>query len=466
MITRLRLSLSLLMILSAAGSRATAADAANVTPPEAKLEVDGLALIRTWLPPVYPPAELKAKKSGMVTVRFIVDSAGHVTQARALEDSDQAFVESAVAAVKSWEFAPAMESGKAVACCLDTLVAYSPAVGQQKKSAAMIAPENLTLTAAPRTAAVAKVAPSGDYPEVLVERKLPGTVRFSGVVTPEGRATAVHVAGATHVDFILPALRALERWEFKPAMQGDLPVRAPVEGFVTFDAITGKPAEILEANGITAPDGTPPSITPAPSFMIDPIWPLDALLAGEGGAATVEFRVTESGMVRDVQVRDATKPEFGQALAAAVETWGFDRPIEHNQAVAISLLKHAEFKAIPLDATDTTDPVTRVVLAMRRGEVQGAKGLDGKLAPIYVVRPDYPAALKAAGSPAGGADIDVVIDREGRVRLPRVVSATQPEFAWAAATVVTQWIFNVPRRGGQPVDVKVRIPFHFAAAQN
>ncbi len=434
--------------------------------PTEKLDADGLALVRTWVPPTYPPAELKAKKSGMVTVRFIVDETGRVTRARALEDSDAAFAESAVAAVKSWGFTPATEAGHAVACCLETLVAYSPTVGQQKVSAAMIPPERLTLTPAPRTSPVAKVAPPGDYPDVLVERKLPGKVRFKSVVTVEGRAIATRITGASHVEFVLPALRALEQWEFQPAQQGDLAVRSPVEGLVTFDEIIGKPEEILEANGITAPDGTPPPITPMPSFMVDPVMPLEPLLAGEKGSATVEFRVMESGAVRDVKVREATRPEYGEALAAAVESWGFDRPIDHNRAVAISLLKHAEFKAIPLDAASVSDPLTRVVLAMRRGEIHGAKGLDQKLAPIYGVRPDYPAALKAAGGPAGRAEIDVVIDRDGRVRLPRVSSATQAEFGWAAATAVAQWVFTAPRRGGEPVDVKARIPFEFAALDN
>jgi outer membrane biosynthesis protein TonB len=41
------------------------------------------------------------------------------------------------------------------------------------------------------------------------------------------------------------------------------------------------------------------------------------------------------------------------------------------------------------------------------------------------------------------------------------VSATNAEFGWSAATAVSQWVFKAPLRGGQPVDVKVRIPFDF-----
>jgi TonB family protein len=59
--------------------------------------------------------------------------------------------------------------------------------------------------------------------------------------------------------------------------------------------------------------------------------------------------------------------------------------------------------------------------------------------------------------------IDFVIDRDGRARLPQIISATSEEFGWAAATAVAQWVFRPPLRGGQPVDIKVRIPFSFKA---
>jgi TonB family protein len=140
--------------------------------------------------------------------------------------------------------------------------------------------------------------------------------------------------------------------------------------------------------------------------------------------------------------------------------------VENNHVVTVTLAKHEEFKAVPIDgvaAGEATDPVERIVQKLRRGEIGGAKGLDEKLTPLYRLRPEYPQSLKAAGGPKGAAEIEFVIDREGRVRLPRIVSATLEEFGWAAATAVTQWVFKAPRRGGEPADVKVRVPFEFAA---
>jgi len=427
-----------------------------------ELAVEGSALLRDWTPPIYPAAALKSRRSGMVNVRLIVDANGGVTAARALEDeSDADFVAPALAAVKTWRFAPAIENGKSVACCLDTAVLFSPAVGQEKKSS--IPPESQIFRPAPRTPAKPKSAPAGDYPSVLLDRKLAGAVRFHCVVNAEGKLLATRIIAASHSDFVLTALDALQRWEFIPGMQGDLPVTSEVDGVVSFDSIVGKPEEVFEANSITAPDGTPATVTPEPRVVSDPVWPLDLLLKGEGGSASVEFTVSENGLVHNVHVHEATQPEFGRALVAALESWAFSRPMESGRGVSVPLMKRAEFTAIPLDAAADSDPLARLVLALRHGEIGGAKGLDEKLTSLYRVSPNYPAALMADGAPAGRAEIEFIIDRTGRARLPRIVSASRDEFGWSAATAVAQWVFKPPHRGGAPVDVRVKIPFEFAA---
>jgi TonB family protein len=443
-----------------------AADAPAAT--EEKLVADGPALLREWQPPLYPGALLKARQSGMVNVRVVVDANGKITAARALEDSDAPFVEAAIAAVNQWTFAPALENGQPVDSCVDTLVTFSPAVGQQKPTRNNLPPSDQQVVPASRVSPRAQFAPPGDYPAVLSERKFAGVLRFGCVVTTDGRVVQPRILAASHVDFVLPALEALQKWEFSPAMQGDLVVQQPVDGKMTFDALVGRIDEMLAANGITAPDGSAPTVTPEPLIVVDPVLPVDALLKGEGGSATVDFTVGETGSVKNIRVREATHPEFGDALAAALEAWAFARPVENNRTVEVELTRRVEFAAVPVDATSETegDGLTRLVMALRAGGIGGARGLDGKLTPIYQVRPEYPRTLKEQGGPAGKAEIEFVIDREGRVRLPRIASATHPEFGWAAATAVSQWVFNPPRRAGEPVDIKVKIPMTFAALEN
>ena len=420
------------------------------------LPADGPALLREWAPPVYPPAALKTKQGGFVSVRVVVDAQGQPEKVRALEDSDEAFIEAALAAVKQWRFAPAVERGQAVPCCLDTLVTFSPAQGQRKRQAGDVPPADQTFNLSPRTPPRARVTPEMPYPDSLAERQLTGKVQFACQVTTEGRARAPRVLAATHADFVLPALEALRHWEFDPAMQGDLPVEAGVEARIAFEPLVGRSAEVLAANGITGLDGGEPSPSPKPVMASDPVWPVERLLAGETGTADVEFTVTESGQVREVRVSAASHPDFGYALAAAMERWAFEPPLQDGRGQSVRLRRHVAFEL----SGSEQDPVGRLAAALRADAISGAKGLDERLMPVYQVAPRYPWSLRQ-DPVAGQAQIEAIVDRTGRVRLPRVVTATHEAFGWAAATAVAEWVFRAPRRAGEPVDVKVRIPFNF-----
>jgi TonB family protein len=106
----------------------------------------------------------------------------------------------------------------------------------------------------------------------------------------------------------------------------------------------------------------------------------------------------------------------------------------------------------------------RLVQRVRTNDTgdMGARGLDGALNPCYQISPVYPAALvdeKAEGE----AQIGFIIDRDGRCRLARIVSATREEFGWTAATAIERWVFDPPKRHGQPTDERVSIPVNFSA---
>ena len=311
---------------------------------------------------------------------------------------------------------------------------------------------------------MAKNAPPGNYPEALTERRLSGKVVFACLVQNDGTASNLRVLGATHVDFVLPALSALTRWEFTPAQQGDLAVSSELRTAVSFDTIATSRSEVLAANAITSPDGTAPLAPPLPQNAVDPVWPHELLMKGEGGSASVEFTVDLRGQVTGVKVREATHPAFGHALAAAMEQWTFNPAMDGGRTIAVPLVKHAEFKAEPLlgDSGGVDQPRAHLLQMARAGTIPGGAGLDEKLVPLYRVAPVYPAALRSGTRPKGEAVIEFVIDQEGRARLPCIMSASQEEFGWAAATAVSQWVFKAPLRAGKPTEVKVQIPFVFS----
>jgi TonB family protein len=446
--------LPLALALPAFAAAEPAADAAG-------LPIEGAALIRTWAPAAYPPDALKENVGGMAMIRMIVDEKGVVASARVLDATDPRLGAAALAAARKWVFTPALDAGRPVACSMDAPFEFSPAEAARNRKPGLVPPADQTPQPSPRVPAKTNATYSADYPDSLLERKLSGFVRFECTVTAQGRATAVRVVSSTHADFVLPALRSLDRWEFTPGMQGDLPVQSTIGGDITFDATAAGPADVLAANHITAPDGTPPAAHPEPRVVADPVWPFELLAKGEGGSAAVLYTVDEDGHPRDVQVQSATKPEFGEALVAAVEACVYLRATDGTRAVSVPLMQRAEFPAVLPGAGDDSDPVARLVAALQARQVGGSRGLDEKLTPVYRVAPEYPGILRKKGFPAGKAEIEFIIDRDGRARLPRIVSATSEEFGWAAATAVSQWIFRAPLRNGQPADVSVRIPFDF-----
>lgn len=445
-------------LLLCAAALATMAGAAQpVAHPENAL-VDGPPFVRQWTSPVYPADALKAKIGGTVIVRIIVDKTGRVTSARPLTAPDPRLGEAAVAAVRQWTFTPAIENWNLVAMSLDVPFFFDAARGDKAWK------DSRPPRPAPRTAAAVKSAPLGDYPPTLVARRLRGAVEFSCLVDAGGHASSPRILSATHSDFVPAALASFAKWEFTPGMQGDLPVGGEMRGRIEFDPVARDRAGVLAANGLTAPDGTPPADRPIPKNVADPVWPYELLLKGEGGAAAVEFTVQGDGRVTAAKVRDATQPDFGRALVAALEAWTFQAAVSNGQPIAVPLLNRTEFKAVPVDATgDSGDPLARLVRLARAGAIRGGAGLDEKPVPLYRVTPVYPAELRAVGRPAGTAVIEFVIDRDGRARLPRIVSATHEELGWAAATAVARWVFKAPLRGGQPTEVMVQIPFQFSA---
>lgn len=61
----------------------------------------------------------------------------------------------------------------------------------------------------------------------------------------------------------------------------------------------------------------------------------------------------------------------------------------------------------------------------------------------------------------GEALIETFIDEFGYTQLPRIISASDPAFGYAACQAIAGWQFEPPLKDGKPVVVKVRIPVEF-----
>lgn len=425
------------------------------------------ARVIKWEHPRYAPVPGAEWVEKAVRVAFEVDTDGRVLDARVMSGAEE-YHAAALAAVSGWQFEPGLEKGQPVMVSKEVRFVFTPK-GTPKKN-----PRDESWSPypveTPETFPPGEPAdPTARYPEALLPRRLSGEVELMLGVNTEGRVDGVEIGRATHVEFISAALDTVAGWRLRPARKGRIAQRGLKLAVLSFHPVDEEGhlirREWLERNGVflREPAGVATTNhfdhTPEVRVVADPVHPHEHLMAGTEGGARVNFAVTAGGRVTGVRVDEATAPEFGESLAAAIEAWEFE-PLHKDGKET-----RAEFSITWRFKLPGAGSVERRLLD-NLGTAQDAvdaRQLDQRLAPLFIRQAVYPAALREAGE-EGEARVEVIVDREGRVRLPHVRSATRPEFGWAAAVAVSQWLFETPRKGGEPVDVRVLIPIKFKSA--
>jgi len=90
--------------------------------------------------------------------------------------------------------------------------------------------------------------------------------------------------------------------------------------------------------------------------------------------------------------------------------------------------------------------------------------LDRHPVPRQRVSPEYPEALQRAGI-GGTVEVEFVVDPAGNVIAAYVVRPGQAALDAAAVAAVRQWTFQPGLRGGQPVNVRMRVPIEFTPSR-
>lgn len=76
--------------------------------------------------PIYPATMRGAKTEGVVTVLFVVDATGKVSNPRIDKSSHPAFEKPALDAVRQWKFEPAVRAGQRVPCKMRVPIRFQP----------------------------------------------------------------------------------------------------------------------------------------------------------------------------------------------------------------------------------------------------------------------------------------------------------------------------------------------------
>lgn len=419
-------------ILGLAASLGAAADQKTKEP-----DIPGSAVMppNTIESPLPPPA---AKNQADIRVCVWIKVDGTVETVDFMNGS-RSWSEAVIATVKKWRFEPVVWEGKALLA--RTELSFSQTGGKMITSSMSPLPNLPGETHTENEFGLTKPLIEQD-PELI----LPLMVRSNGlrieaaleyVINEQGLTDKINILGASSEGALRSALDMVGQRKYQPAKIREQPVAM----------------QYRQVLGLRSLGDRIPSLQGAVD-VVDPAYPYAQLLAQEEGSATVRFKLNATGTVTSTELVEASHPDFGGALVAAVESWKFSEPAAAEQPVR-EYRHDFELAYAPYAARRLIDLVRE-----QKSVSKSAAGLDAK--PKMLARPAlaYPTALfleKIAGS----ANVEFVIDRVGLAQVPRVVSATRPEFGWAAATLVNGMRFEPLTRGGKPVELRVEIPVTF-----
>jgi TonB family protein len=350
--------------------------------------------------------------------------------------------------MKNWRFAPARQNGQPVAAEMELPVLCQPL---PKPGQVKVVPAKLIHSKTP------------EYPIAMRRFGLRGQVLIEFTVDESGRVQNPVIYQSDNPAFDEPALQAIREWKFEPGTRDGKPAAVKQRVPIVFQLETfggGQNAFTIESHGDQK--GLPANLqfdTPAKiRGVLVPVYPYAQRRDDVRGKAKAALLIDPQGRVVMVRVKTADQPEFGLALTAALECFTFDPALKGGKAVAHLVNFEQAF-----NGDELSDEGADRLLALEKKhpeKIISASALDGPLKPVSRRAPRFPTGV-GADVVTGEAMIECLVDEDGRVRLPRVVTATDPAFGYAAVQACAAWWFEQPKAGGKAAIVRVRLPFNF-----
>lgn len=306
------------------------------------------------------------------------------------------------------------------------------------------------------------------YPESLVHSGAEGVVIVTFTVDEKGRVRDPRVASSPAKALNAHAIKAVSNWKFAAGQKEGKQASFKLKTAIEFKAGSkAAPVEMAMANPTVAdsqPAKSQPTydVGPSAKSKVAPVYPLEMLLAGRSGWAEANFVVDYSGRTMLANAAGASDGPFAKAVIAMIEASEF-APARKDKHPVIA----AATERITFAGEEALDPTARRILAELRKETPALLTVheaDERPKAVTQKSPAYPRALRDDGL-TGQAEIEFVVDAEGRVHFPRIVSASHEDFGWAAATAVSQWRYQPAMKNGEKVEVRMRVPVLFDARQ-
>jgi TonB family protein len=425
----------LFLAVCCAGLVAAGVRAADANVKAMEIPGSGVMPPKTIDAPLPPPS---IKRQAGIKVGVWIKEDGTVDAVEFIRGSKE-WSETVIATVKKWRFEPVLWDGKALS--VRTEVDFAQASPTYITSSMSPLPNLPEETHTEDEFGITKPLIEND-PDLI----LPLMVRSNGqrieagfeyVIKEDGTTDKIKILGASSEGALRSGLDMISARKYQPAKIREQPVTIQYRQILGLQSLEKRIPALVGSLDV-----------------VDPAYPYERLLAQEAGDATVRFTLDGNGSVISTELVEATHPDFGGALIAAVESWTFspaaatEQPVrEYRHDFALSITPYAARRLIDL-------------VREQKSVSRSGAGLDAK--PKMLARPAlaYPTALFSEKI-SGSAKVEFVIDRVGLAQVPRVVSATRPEFGWAAATLVNGMRFEPLTRSGKPTELRVELPITF-----
>lgn len=206
-------------------------------------------------------------------------------------------------------------------------------------------------------------------------------------------------------------------------------------------------------------------IPPVALVVAPVVYPLNLLQDDKTGSAKVAVVIDPDGNVRQVQILEATHPEFGFATRGMMQSWEFAPATKEGKRTWAIFTLEQKFNrsAVGLEVSKSASDILQK-LKNRSTDIYASTDLDSLPKALYQPIPAYPPLLFEEGV-TDRVIAEFFIDEDGDVQLPNIVKSTNDELAWAALTAISRWHFEPPLHQGRPVVTRVRVPISFSTSQ-
>ncbi len=310
-------------------------------------------------------------------------------------------------------------------------------------------PEHDRLLPSPRPA---------DHTEAVDLPWLKGAVTLRFKVGSDGRPQDIRLMESSCAHLDAEAYSAVRYWMYRPMHAEGKPSASMLNEIVWFPVLGGFSMPEFIRPPTRQPKGAQRwDEPPAYLRLALPVYPEDLVRRGTEGNATVEVQLAEDGRVLEARPRDSDRPEFGLALQAAVFASSFTPARKDGRAIPAAFPLFAKF------SRDHDNVYTgRVRLPALRLAYEGqpepvpAEDLDQPARVLIGTEPFFHRSEAQSPEPAN-VELELIVDPTGRVRSPRAINASRPEFGYAAVQACATWLFDPPTIRGKPAAARVRI---------